>query len=360
MANAPRPVNYKAKSHFLTYPQAHEKLNKPFVFGLLQGCAERCGAQITDCYIARETHEDGSPHFHCYVKTNKRINVYSDTWDLIFAPCTCAMDAHGTCDMHGLHRQHGNYQSVRDVKKVCEYIAKEDTEIFCFGPFHIADLIKARKSKTSQACAMVLRQGAITIDMLNEYPEMLLTLDKLKRNLDIVNDIKKRRVEVPAPSSWYPWQEYLLQIISSEPHPRAINWFVDYEGNSGKSFMASYMISSHPTEVFMCDGGRKADILYGYRGQRIVFFDFAREKEQSMEGCYSIIETLKNGLYFSTKYESEQRHYAVPHVCVFSNWTPDTSKLSRDRWNIVNIDSNKNCDTMEIDSCIANLDAQIN
>jgi hypothetical protein len=330
-----RRLNYKAKSHFLTYPKAHESLEKPDVFTLLQDCAQRANFEITDAYIARESHEDGTPHFHCYVKTNKRVNVYSDTWDLKFPD--------PDCEQPTVLTQHGNYQAVRDVKKVCEYIAKEDSEVFCFGPFTIADVIRARKSKTSQACAMVLRQGTITIDMLNEYPEMLLTLDKLKRNLEIVNDIKKRRVEVPEPSSWYPWQEYLNQLLSSDPHPRQINWFVDHIGNSGKSFMASFLISNDLENTFMVDGGAKRDILYGYRGQRVVIFDFAREKEQSMDGCYSTIETLKNGLYFSTKYESEQRLYKVPHVIVFSNWNPDQSKLSADRWNIQEIQADKTC-----------------
>lgn len=51
-----------------------------------------------------------------------------------------------------------------------------------------------------------------------------------------------------------------------------------------------------------------------------------------------IIEQIKNGIYFSGKYESQMKYDKPPHVVVFSNTMPDQSKLSADRWNIVFLD----------------------
>ncbi len=53
---------------------------------------------------------------------------------------------------------------------------------------------------------------------------------------------------------------------------------------------------------------------------------------------YEIIESVKNGIIYNTKYECEMRVYAIPHVIVFSNEMPDETKLSRDRWNIQEIE----------------------
>ena len=45
-----------------------------------------------------------------------------------------------------------------------------------------------------------------------------------------------------------------------------------------------------------------------------------------------MIEDLKNGRYFSTKYVSEMRIYKPPHVVCFANSEPNFAALSADRW----------------------------
>ena len=49
------------------------------------------------------------------------------------------------------------------------------------------------------------------------------------------------------------------------------------------------------------------------------------------------IESIKNGLVFSGKYEGAQLIFNRPHVICFSNSLPDTTMMSADRWKIVNI-----------------------
>ncbi len=52
---------------------------------------------------------------------------------------------------------------------------------------------------------------------------------------------------------------------------------------------------------------------------------------------YEVIESVKNGIVYNTKYESEMRVYKIPHVIVFSNERPDETKLSHDRWDIIEL-----------------------
>lgn len=55
---------------------------------------------------------------------------------------------------------------------------------------------------------------------------------------------------------------------------------------------------------------------------------------------YASVETIKDGLVFSGKYEGGTRLYARPHVIIFANWLPDMTKLSLDRWDIRTLANN--------------------
>ena len=165
---------------------------------------------------------------------------------------------------------------------------------------------------------------------------MLMQLDKVKRNLEIAADIKAaEEITVPAPSSWYPYQEFLLRVLSRGPHARRVYWFTDPVGNLGKSFMCRYL--GHHMDAITLGSGASRDILYGYRGQSIVLFDFTREKQDCMN--YSVIEQIKNGHFYNTKYESGTRMYKIPHIICFANWDPDFDKMSQDRWKLYTLDS---------------------
>lgn len=55
---------------------------------------------------------------------------------------------------------------------------------------------------------------------------------------------------------------------------------------------------------------------------------------------YEIIEVLKNGRYFNTKYQSEMRIYGPNiEILVLMNQEPDKQKLSEDRYEIIDLAS---------------------
>lgn len=72
---------------------------------------------------------------------------------------------------------------------------------------------------------------------------------------------------------------------------------------------------------------------------KIYIFDFARTVENFVS--YEALETIKNGIYFSGKYESKTVVRNCPHVLVFSNFLPHMESLSLDRWNITEIKKEK-------------------
>lgn len=126
---------------------------------------------------------------------------------------------------------------------------------------------------------------------------------------------------------YYPWQKEIIDIITQPVNPRTIYWYWEPVGNIGKSDFCLHLILKHEAVVY---DGCKKDILFAHKGQKIVLFDFDRDKEGKIS--YSAMESLKKGFCFSGKYESSMKVYQKPHMIVFANWPPDTSKLSQDRW----------------------------
>jgi len=145
-------------------------------------------------------------------------------------------------------------------------------------------------------------------------------------------------------STLRPWQEEVWQILSGVPDPRKIHWRWDPDGNMGKSWMATYV--SVLRNGLILEPGKKTDLAYIFSKKTtgIVIFDLNRttapdpeSKHSPMDVVYSLMESLKNGYLVSTKYDSSTIHFPCPHIVVFANWEPDTSKMSQDRWDIKQI-----------------------
>jgi hypothetical protein len=92
--------------------------------------------------------------------------------------------------------------------------------------------------------------------------------------------------------------------------------------------------------------GSLRDILYVVRNwmvksgatPKIILFDIPRTfNDDKHNSIYTIIESIKNGRLTFTKYKGDTIHFYPPHVIVFSNWMPDISFLSKDRWVILKL-----------------------
>lgn len=137
-----------------------------------------------------------------------------------------------------------------------------------------------------------------------------------------------------------PWQCQILSIISEEPNDRTIHWFWENVGNTGKSAFTKYLCVRNGALMI---SGKSGDCKYAVikyheekkRYPKIIIFDIPRTNIDYIN--YEAIESIKNGCFFSGKYESSQVIMNSPHIIVFANCAPDLSKLSNDRWNIVNI-----------------------
>lgn len=142
------------------------------------------------------------------------------------------------------------------------------------------------------------------------------------------------------------FQKKVIEIIEELPDDRTIHWFYDKQGNTGKTSLCKHLVLKYNALIV---GGRHQDAYFGIieaqkRKQpiNIVVFDIPRSNakhdfstgEMKVNVSYTGIEGIKNGIFFSTKYESRSCVFNSPHVIIFSNYPPDRTQLSTDRWRV--------------------------
>lgn len=141
--------------------------------------------------------------------------------------------------------------------------------------------------------------------------------------------------------TWKQWQLDILKLIETVPDDRTINWIYESRGCAGKTFLAKYIVWKYNAVIV---NGKQSDIFNGIKsfidGQKkfmdIVIIDIPRTNQNYV--CYGTMEKLKDGLFYSGKYEGGQILMPPIHLIVFANFHPDKSTMSEDRWNVVLIE----------------------
>lgn len=156
---------------------------------------------------------------------------------------------------------------------------------------------------------------------------------------DFITNIKMRRpVKDPLKGKTYkPFQEEIINIINTEPDDRVIYWYWEPDGNVGKTTLAKHICLKEKNRTLFL-GGKGSDIKYGVKSfidnkendLNTCIFHFTRSIENYIS--YEALESIKDGIFYNSKYESGMVLFNSPHVICFANYEPDTSKLSNDRW----------------------------
>lgn len=150
--------------------------------------------------------------------------------------------------------------------------------------------------------------------------------------------------QVPAPELEYhplrEWQSELLNVLKGPPNDRTIIFIVDRTGGEGKTWFARYYERTVGRTIRL-KPGKKADMVYAFMQQlqadtKVVFIDAPRSK-QGEYIQYDFLEELKDGSMLNTKYESRMLEFPRLHVVVMMNELPDMSKLSDDRYKVIEI-----------------------
>lgn len=129
------------------------------------------------------------------------------------------------------------------------------------------------------------------------------------------------------------FQEDVVSLVDNDAHPRQIHFFVDEEGGIGKSWICRYLLT-HNASVQYLRIGKRDDLAYAIDETKTTFlFDIQRGQMTYLQ--YSVLESLKDQMIFSAKYESSLKTLqSIPTVIVFSNEHPEMNQLTEDRYDI--------------------------
>lgn len=218
-----------------------------------------------------------------------------------------------------------HFEKAKGNPEQCRnYCTKEETRIS--GPYEFGTISKA--GKRSDLDEFMQAQPLTEDEIYEQFPSIIAKYPQFVRN------VIRRRLR-PSPVEWTPrtpWQCELLSYCYAPASPREVRWYNDPSGNSGKS----YFCRNFGLGIgYVITGGKHADIYYAYAFQPYIFFDWPRCAEETFP--YGVVESFKNGYFLSTKYESAPIKFNIPIVIVFANFYPDKTKLSDDRWDIINI-----------------------
>lgn len=135
---------------------------------------------------------------------------------------------------------------------------------------------------------------------------------------------------------FYNWQKQIIDLLKSEPNGRTINWIYDRIGNQGKSALCKY-IGYNNIGTYIRNGKSEGikKVLLDNKISRDIVIDICRSQEQYVS--YAVMEELKDGYLFCTKYEGGMKYITTPHIIVFANFLPDLNRLSMDRWEIIEL-----------------------
>lgn len=216
------------------------------------------------------------------------------------------------------------------AKQNVTYCSKEDTT-----PFIIGEIPKQGRRSDIEALKETIDAGATIDEIWDQFPTEYLKYHKcIKERLQSVASSKqlvKMRISHPI-EELRQWQTQLLKRLMSQGD-RKVLWAYDTIGGLGKTWLAKHLISWH--SAFYIMNGKCADISHAFNCQNIVVFDLCRSLEDHVN--YTIIEQFKNGVMWSPKYQSTTKIFDPCKVIIFANFSPNRSKLSEDRWDVVNL-----------------------
>lgn len=317
-----------AKNIFLTIPQISNEINKEIAYNRL---LEAYKDKLVCFIVSQEEHKEQGTHLHLFIEFNKKFRTRrADIFDFIAG-------------------KHPNIQSARNREDVIKYVIKDGN----FMSYNISpeDYIKEKSEHTKRKTkgdfhqlAEAIKNGENSVKELNNlFPHLFLKYgDHISKYIKFIKDINNRDEidnyynNLYSNCKWSPFQDYLLKLVNSPVDGRKVSWIYDRLGNNGKSFIANYMRLY--LDAYIITGGKSADIYRHYDNNKIVIYDLPRDYMAENVSIYSTIECFKNGYILDTKYEGQKKTFIPPHIIVLSNNLPDTTKLSKDRWNIINLE----------------------
>ena len=145
----------------------------------------------------------------------------------------------------------------------------------------------------------------------------------------------------------YSWQKSFIEKTFEPVDDRTINILIDPKTCNGKTQIMKYCAKKYKYIFF--EEAEKADIAFSLVSKKKKGIDLNRKqtfifdiaKGQTKKLDISILEKLKDGAIFSSKYECDELLYNSPHIWVFCNEKPNGDYSRENVWRLWTINNNR-------------------
>ena len=120
----------------------------------------------------------------------------------------------------------------------------------------------------------------------------------------------------------YQWQKDIDAFVDEEPDDRHIHWVWSSKAAMGKTQLCKYLCACK--QALLIDGkpgDMKYQVYNAKPGTDIILMNIPKGKNVNKK-VYETLELIKDGLFASSKYESDMHISNSPHVFVFANFEP--------------------------------------
>ncbi len=233
--------------------------------------------------------------------------------------------------------------------KAKDYVAQE--EVGDSGTPHVQGVIRYKVQKDLAKMKLELKRAHLEIcrdwDASKEYCSKEDTRAEGGRFWSAATSWAAELYDPMVGHTLYPWQRHLRDKMknSKKNEDRLIYWYWEDVGKVGKSALARHICITNPRALYVY--GKTADIccLLALKKEEsggkmknmpnLLIYDCPRTGNIN----YHALEMIKNGIFMSGKYKSEQIMMNPPFIVVFSNSPPKTTELSRDRLKVYKIEN---------------------
>lgn len=130
-------------------------------------------------------------------------------------------------------------------------------------------------------------------------------------NFKIEDELSKYKGE-DLPDELFPWQKQVVELCDTKANDRDI-WWIGGGYNCGKSKLCKYLCFYHKATLL---AGCSRDALFSVSGkEKIICINVPKHGKID----YTLLEQLKDGMFYSTKYEGKMILMDPPHIFVFTN-----------------------------------------
>lgn len=136
-----------------------------------------------------------------------------------------------------------------------------------------------------------------------------------------------------------PQQKALLgYLLAADPSARGSIWIYCKKGGSGKSAFKKFCQYHYGWQGFSY--AKALDVLHGVfknQGKKVYFFNLTKSKpsEISELELYAALESIKDGDFYSPKYDGGNVLMDPCHVVVFANHPPNLHAVTQERFQVL-------------------------